>query len=80
MNLQEAVIVLKEHNGWRQGKHDRATHPKELTEALEIAITLLEPMISKPCSCAHGFKKKNENKCAICLGSWSDRIKSGLKQ
>lgn len=47
MNLHEAVIVLKEHNGWRKGEHDRAPHPKELTEALEIAIKLLEPMVKK---------------------------------
>lgn len=41
MTLPEAIHILKDHQNWRLGKHDNPTDPKQLTEALEIAIRLL---------------------------------------
>lgn len=38
MTLPEAIKILQDHQDWRLGKHENPTDPKELTEALKIAI------------------------------------------
>ena len=42
MNLNKAIEVLEAHNIWRKGADTEPTDPKQLTEALEIAINLLK--------------------------------------
>jgi hypothetical protein len=42
MTLKQAIEVLEAHNIWRKGADTEPTKPKELTEALEIAIHLLK--------------------------------------
>lgn len=43
MNLCDAIVVLENHNKWRQGDDSiAATNPKELTRALDAAINLLK--------------------------------------
>lgn len=42
MTLTEAIQVLEEHNIWRNGAETPPTDPKQLTEALEIAINILK--------------------------------------
>jgi len=41
MTLQTAIEILSTHNLWRKGADIPPTDPKELTEALEIAINIL---------------------------------------
>ena len=42
MTLKQAIKVLETHQKWRKGSTiDRVT-PKELTEALDIAVNLLK--------------------------------------
>lgn len=41
MTLKEAIKILTEHQEWRLGANIGPTHPKKLTEALQIAINLL---------------------------------------
>ena len=42
MTLLEAIEILSNHQKWRKGADTPATDPKQLTEALEIAISALE--------------------------------------
>jgi hypothetical protein len=42
MTLNQAIKVLKHHQKWRKGADIKPTEPRELTEALEIAINKLE--------------------------------------
>lgn len=44
MTLQKAIQILKEHQEWRLGADTKPTDPKLLTEAIEIAINLLEKL------------------------------------
>ncbi len=44
MKLNEAIKILEEHNRWRNGD-GVMQEPKKLTEAIEIAINILKPMI-----------------------------------
>lgn len=41
MTLKKAIKILRSHQKWRLGKSDKATDPKQFTEALDIAINLL---------------------------------------
>ena len=41
MTLLEAIEILSNHQKWRKGVDTPATDPKQLTEALEIAINIL---------------------------------------
>lgn len=42
MTLHEAIKILKDHQIWRLGADAKPTEPKELTEALDVAINILE--------------------------------------
>lgn len=43
MTLQEALKVLTDHQKWRQGDDEvKQTNPKELTEAINVAIKVLK--------------------------------------
>ena len=42
MEPNEALQILIKHQAWRLGKHDEATEPKDLTEAMNVAIQALE--------------------------------------
>lgn len=44
MTLKESIDILQDHQDWRLGKHDNPTDPKQLTEAIEIAIHLLKQL------------------------------------
>lgn len=41
MKLSEVIKILQDHQIWRLGADTKPTEPKELTEALDIAIRLL---------------------------------------
>ena len=41
MTLLEAIEILSNHQKWRKEAETPATNPKQLTEALEIAINIL---------------------------------------
>ena len=41
MTLLQAIEILSNHQKWRKGADTSATDPKKLTEALDIAITIL---------------------------------------
>lgn len=43
MNLTEAISILKIHQEWRLGADIVSIEPKELTEAMQTIINLLEP-------------------------------------
>lgn len=45
MNLQEAIKTLEYYNKWRLGAELDQPNPKEITEALEIAINLLKQLM-----------------------------------
>lgn len=47
MTLQEAIKIIKQHNLVRHGKMISKPDPKQLTEALEIAINMLEQLTIK---------------------------------
>ena len=42
MTLQEAIQTLEYYNKWRLGAELDQPNPKEITDALEIAINLLK--------------------------------------
>lgn len=42
MTLKQAIEVLKIHSLWRKGAEITPVNPKELTEALEIALNLMK--------------------------------------
>jgi hypothetical protein len=42
MKPNEALQILIKHQAWRKGEHDEATEPKDLTEAMNVAIEALE--------------------------------------
>jgi hypothetical protein len=42
MKPNEALQILIKHQSWRKGEHDNATEPKDLTEAMNVAIEALE--------------------------------------
>lgn len=42
MTTTEVIEVLEKHNIWRLGAKTEPTNPKQLTEALEIAINILK--------------------------------------
>lgn len=44
MTLKQAIKILEDHNIWRLGADTEPTKPKELTEALQIAINILKVM------------------------------------
>lgn len=44
MKLPKAIKILKEHQEWRLGSDTKPTDPKQLTQALEVAINLLEQL------------------------------------
>jgi hypothetical protein len=44
MTLPEAMEVLKNHQIWRKGADITPTDPKQLTEALDIVIQLVESL------------------------------------
>lgn len=41
MTLTEAIQILIDHQMWRLGSDTEPTNPKQLTEALNIAIRVL---------------------------------------
>ena len=43
MNLTEAISILKIHQEWRLGADIVIIEPKELTEAMQTIINLLDP-------------------------------------
>lgn len=45
MNLQEALRILKNYQKWRLGAEIDAPNPKEITEAIDIAINIIKPMV-----------------------------------
>ena len=47
MELQKAISVLERFNEWRLGAEISPPNPRQITEALEIAIHLLKPMAKK---------------------------------
>jgi hypothetical protein len=48
MTLKEAIKVLSQHQKWRKVDDTQPiTEPKKLTEALDIAINLLNGMVKK---------------------------------
>jgi len=45
MTLTEVINVLEKHNSWRQGEeHFTMQSPKEITEALNIAVHQLRQL------------------------------------
>jgi len=44
MTLQETIDKLKECNRWRTGEDIPMPNPKDITEAIETAINLLEKL------------------------------------
>ena len=44
MTLTQAINILEKHNKWRLGGKDNPIDPKQLTEALEVAINLLKQL------------------------------------
>jgi hypothetical protein len=42
MTLPEAIQILEHHNQWRQGAEIPQLDPKQITEAIEVAIQLLK--------------------------------------
>lgn len=47
MKLEEAISILKQHNLVRHGKMCSKPTGKELTEALETAINLMQNLLKK---------------------------------
>jgi hypothetical protein len=47
MKLNEALQILIKHQAWRLGEHDNATEPKDLTEAMNVAIEVLDKGITE---------------------------------
>lgn len=45
MNITEAISILKIHQEWRLGADIVSIEPKELTEAMQVIIDLLNPEI-----------------------------------
>lgn len=45
MKLSKAIKILKEHQEWRLGADTKPTDPKQLTQALEVAISILEQLL-----------------------------------
>ena len=43
MNISEAISILKIHQEWRLGTDIISIEPKELTEAMQTIIDLLDP-------------------------------------
>jgi hypothetical protein len=44
MDLKETIKVLTKHNKWRRGAEIPMIEPKEIGEALDIAIRLLKQL------------------------------------
>lgn len=44
MTLQHAIKVLEAHQEWRTGGDGEPTDPKDLTEAMDIAINILNQL------------------------------------
>jgi hypothetical protein len=44
MNLKEAIKILEDYNKWRLGSKLDQPNPKEVTEALEIAINIMDQL------------------------------------
>lgn len=44
MKPPKAIKILKEHQKWRLGADTKPTEPKRLTQALEVAINILEQL------------------------------------
>ena len=45
MNITEAISILKIHQEWRLGADIVSIEPKELTEAMQVIIDVLNPEI-----------------------------------
>ena len=45
MTLQEAISILKIHQEWRLGADIVIIEPKELTEAIQTIINLIDPKL-----------------------------------
>lgn len=45
MNITEAISILKIHQEWRLGADIVSIEPKELTEAIQVIIDILNPEI-----------------------------------
>jgi hypothetical protein len=46
MNLEQAIKTLEYYQKWRLGAELDQPNPKDITEAIDIAINLLKPMKS----------------------------------
>jgi hypothetical protein len=44
MNLKEAIKILEDYNKWILGAELDQPNPKEITEALEIAINIMDQL------------------------------------
>jgi hypothetical protein len=44
MKLEDAVKVLEEYQAWRKGAYTEMLHPKVISEAIEVAINLLQQL------------------------------------
>lgn len=44
-NVKKAYGVLRLHNNWRQGAEIEPTNPKDLTIAIEVALTAMDDII-----------------------------------
>ena len=42
MTIEEAVALLKQHNKWRRGADIPMLNPREITEAINIAVAEIE--------------------------------------
>lgn len=52
MTIKKALKVLQKHQQWRKGSHQIATDPFELSQALEVAIAILDSEANY-CQCKH---------------------------
>jgi len=46
MNLEQAIKTLEHYQKWRLGADLDQPKPKDITEAIDIAINILKPMNS----------------------------------
>ena len=46
MTTQQAITILRQHNAWRRGDDTPMQEPKDIGEAIEVAVVIMEMVIS----------------------------------
>ena len=84
MDIREEILKRFENTdsgGMAGGRNGLTQREKILLNiAVDIAskIALKQDVMQSFCVCAHGFKKKNFDCCAICGGKWKGRPKQNV--